>query len=193
MSAEEFYNFMFSTMGAAYSPWTSLTYEQQEQFRTTFDEWKIGEIANIESAIEDRGIKKASAVVSNARMKTLRATPLVVVPAVANKIIFPIAVYASTPEVTTSRTGASDIQLRWQLTSTSLQSATGNFARIVTVGSVSGDRSTVIYPTTFSPLSLLSVFVNKPLVLHNVDASEYASGSADNILTVNISYYLADV
>ena len=125
-------------------------------------------------------------------MLTIRATPVVIVPAVANKIIFPLVVYSNTPDVTTARTGSLDVQIRYQLTSTSLRSVTGDIARIVAVGSTLGGRTSVNYPTTFAQNNLLSAFVNKPLVLHNIDGSEYGAGSTDNILTVNVSYYLAD-
>ena len=125
-------------------------------------------------------------------MLTIRATPVVIVPAVANKIIFPLVVYSNTPDVTTARSGSYDVQLRYQLSSTSLRSVTGDIARIVTIGSTFGDRSSVNYPVTYAQNNLLSAFVNKPLVLHNVDGGEYGAGSTDNILTVNVSYFLAD-
>ena len=189
MSPEEFYNFMFSVTGASYSPWSSLSLEQQNHFRDLFDTWQLGDIAEI----DDRSIKKVTVEVSNALMLTLRATPQVIIPAVVNRIIVPTVVIASVPQVTTARTGAVNVQLRYQTAATTFASITGNLDITTMQGATANARSAIAVPAALANAFALSTLVNKPLVVHNVDGSEYGAGHASNIVTFIVGYYLIEV
>ena len=191
MAVKEFYNGLFGSVGAEFATWDELTSAEQEHFESAYDNI-IGDVKGDVDSIESRTPLTASVVVSNTRMRTLRATPEVIVPAVADRIIVPLVLVASTPEATTARVNAVDVRLRWQISSTVRVDACGDIDRTTMVGSTSTARVAVEQMTSFGDGRAISLYVNKALVLHNVDSAEYAGGSTDNQVTFRVTYILID-
>ena len=133
---------------------------------------------------EGEGLYTATHVVSNTRMKTLRATPLEVVKGINGRILVPVLLSLSIPEVTTARTGSVDIRLQWKRGS-SWYSATGD------IDSVHGATSNPSFALALPPSAGHSDSVEGlSLYLRNPDSSESGSGSTDNIATFTITYYV---
>ena len=191
MAVADFYNALHKTRGIDFTPFDELTSAEQKYFEDAFKDDvgdTIAAVSNLTAA--GAAIKYASVVISNTRMLTLRATPEIIVPAVAEKIIVPLVLVASTPEATTARVNAVDVRLRWQISSTVRIDACGDIDRTTMVGSTSTSRVAVEQMTSFGDGRDISLYVNKPLILHNVDTVEYASGSADNQVTFRVTYIL---
>ena len=134
---------------------------------------------------EGLGLYTATFTVSNARMKTMRATPYVAVKGIPGRIIVPYKVVSTTPDVTTARTGGYDIRLQWRVSSTTYSSATGDLDRTGMIGSTAGLRFAVEVAINESTTNNT---IGRDLILRNVDSGEYASGSEDNEVTFHVLY-----
>ena len=132
------------------------------------------------------GLYTATHIVSNARMKTLRATPLEVVRGIPNRVIVPVLLSLSIPQATTSRTGSVDIRLQWKRGS-NWYSATNDIDRTSMHGNTSNARFSVTFATTASHSDSME---GLSLYLRNPDTTESGSGSSDNIVTFTITYYI---
>ena len=190
MAVKEFYDGLFGSVGGQFAPWDELTSAEQEHFESAYDNIIGDTRGDIDSILASSIPLTVSVVVSNARMKTLRATPEVIVPAVPERIIVPLVLVASTPEATTARINAVDVRLRWQISSTVRVDACGDIDRTTMVGSTSTSRVAIEQMISFGDGRDISLYINKPLVLHNVDSVEYAGGSADNQVTFRVTYIL---
>ena len=135
---------------------------------------------------EGAGVYTATHVLSNARMKTLRATPLEVVRGIPNRIVVPVLVTLFIPQVTTARTGSVDIRLQWKRGS-SWYSATNDIDRSSMHGATANARFAVTIPNSSGHSDTME---GLSLYLRNPDSSESGAGSSDNIVTFDISYYI---
>ena len=133
------------------------------------------------------GYYVARITVSNARMKTLRATPLTIVKGIGGKILYPISVLASAPEVTTARSGSYDTRLEWD-TSGTKPSATGDIDRATMHGSVTQDKFATAPIAHGGNNQDFESITGKDLILRNVDGGEYTLGSSDNEVTFIVAY-----
>ena len=132
------------------------------------------------------GLYNVTYVVSNARMKTLRADPLVAIKGIPGRTLIPISILSSTPEVTTVRSGDVDIRLEYKKGSSYIN-ITSDIDRTTMQGDASSGRLTFVAILTPSRDGDL---IGSDLVLRNVDGAEYGAGSIDNITTFNIVYYI---
>ena len=138
---------------------------------------------------EGLGLYTTNFTVSNARMKTIRASPYVAIKGIPDRIIIPLKVVTRTPDVTTARTGAYDVQLRWNISSSSRLSCTSDLDRTAMTGTTGGDRFGVEVTINNGQTGDL---VGKDVILQNVDNAEYGSGSIDNEVTFHIFYSIIE-
>ena len=188
MAVEDFYNSLQETKGAPFTPFAELTSAEQAHFRGGYTD-TIGDNISSLISLQNTSISRWTREVSNAEMLTLRATPLIIVPAVANRILIPVAITVNTAEATTARAGSYDVRLRWQISATVFESCTGDFNRTAMHGSTTSPRSAFVYPTLAGHARALSDFASKPLVVHNEDSAEYTGGSTDNVVTFGVSVF----
>ena len=182
MTVEEFYDGLFGSAGAQFAPWAELTSAQQKPFEDAY-----------ESTIENKGDQVARRLISNAEMLTIKATPIVLVPAVPNHIILPIRVISAIPVVTTARGVENDIKVSWQLGASSFTYITVTFDIKSMRGSTSSGKTVIYHALDLVQDTSLATLVNKPVVAHNISAGEYTGGSVDNIVTFIVSYHLLKV
>ena len=137
---------------------------------------------------EGEGLYTRTVTLSNARMKTLRATPYIVVHGISNRIIVPTRVVATSTEASTSRTGSVDVQVQWHRGGSSYTDASGDIDRSTMHGSITDVR----FAVENCSIDIGGTFdmENKDVVLRNVDGSEYGSGSSDNEVTFRVTYYV---
>ena len=192
MATADFYNALMKTRGIAFTKFEHLTSAEQQPFADAYSSI-IGVNTDDIAGLLGSEVKTARLVVANNNMKTLRATSLTVVPAIANRIIIPLRVIATTPQATTARTGAVNVRLRWRVTSTSHIDITGDIDITTMQGSTTTARSAVVIPASAAYGEALASLVALPAVVHNVGAAEYGAGSTDNIVTFRVIYFLLEL
>ena len=133
------------------------------------------------------GYYVARATLGNSRMKTLRATPYTIVEGIKGKILYPVSVMASAPEVATARSGSYDTRLEWD-TSGTKPSATGDLDRATMHGSVTQDKFATAPMAHGGNNQDFESITGTALILRNVDGGEYTLGSSDNEVTFVVAY-----
>ena len=135
---------------------------------------------------EGSGTYRASVTLSNAQMKTLRATPIEVVKGISGKLIVPIQIIAISESANVPRTGSVDVRLRWKDTLGTYHSASEDIDR-TTMQGVDGNYRVAVEDID---IGSSGYFVGSGLYLQNPDSTEYGAGSDDNIVHFHIFYVI---